>query len=117
MKKSIQSRIIWAENLILSENVTQQNVNDLSRWIGYFQHERAMHLIVLSFVGICDMISVAMLFLESSAATILLMFLFSVLFVFYVVHYYVLENGVQKLYFLMDKMVSLKSKQEISQVS
>ncbi|MDR3346176.1 MAG: hypothetical protein LBS73_03280, partial [Campylobacteraceae bacterium] len=100
-------KIIWAERLSSSKSVSKEDVADIQRWLGYFQHERLIHLLVTMFVALCDMISVVMLLLYSSYATIALSVLLSVLFVFYIIHYYTLENGVQKLYKLTDELIAI----------
>ena len=73
--------------------------------IGFFQHERLIHLLVTLFYGI-----VALIFLFITClwiyfgiiALILLTFL-----VFYIKHYFFLENGVQYMYKQYDKLKEL----------
>jgi len=72
--------------------------------ISFFQHERLIHLLVtmlfavLTFGGICALLITELWYL------VLIDFLFLVLLVPYVVHYFNLENGVQKLYGLYDEL-------------
>ena len=74
--------------------------------IGFFQHERLIHLLVtLAFalmVTACALVTVLTYNLVSCA----LMGLLTALLVPYVVHYYHLENGTQRLYVLYDRMVA-----------
>ncbi|MDR0407963.1 MAG: hypothetical protein LBH45_03485 [Campylobacteraceae bacterium] len=107
MKKEITIKITWAEVLIKKGIVTKKDLDDLKRWISYFQHERLIHLIVTVFVGLLDMISFIMLFLASGYTVFVLNALLSILFIFYIMHYYALENGTQKLYRLLDEMIKL----------
>jgi hypothetical protein len=107
MKKRVANKIIWAEDLVKKGTVTKEDLDSLKCHLSCFQHERLIHLIVTVFVGLADMISVVVMFLTSNYAAFALMALLSILFIFYIVHYYALENGVQKLYFLLDKMMKL----------
>lgn len=72
--------------------------------ISFFQHERLIHLLVtilfaiLTFGGICAFLITDMWYL------LIIDFLFLVLLVPYVIHYFHLENGVQKLYGLYDDL-------------
>lgn len=81
---------------VLSEHLVQ---------IGFFQHERLIHLIVtVVFALMTIMTMLAGLFL-SSVLLIVLMLLFLVLLVPYIMHYYLLENETQKMYGQYDKML------------
>jgi hypothetical protein len=102
MKKEILSRVKWAGGLA---DPTQNDINDLERWIAYFQHERLIHLIVTVFVGLADMISILIIFSAAAYFAVALTVLLTILFVFYIAHYYVLENNTQKLYKLADALL------------
>jgi hypothetical protein len=110
MKKEILNKIHWVENLLKENGATKEDLDNLKRWISYFQHERLIHLIVTVFVGLLDMMSIIILLLISNYATFALTVLMSTLFIFYILHYYTLENGVQKLYKLADKINALSKK-------
>jgi hypothetical protein len=107
MKKRIANKIAWAENLVEKGSAAKEDLDSLKYHIGCFQHERLIHLMVTIFVGLSDMISVIVLFLASNYASFALTTLLSILFIFYIIHYYVLENGTQKLYFLSDEMAKV----------
>ncbi|MDR1912191.1 MAG: hypothetical protein LBQ52_07605 [Helicobacteraceae bacterium] len=106
MKKEILSVILWAQELIDRKEASDKEVERLARWIGYFQHERFVHLITTVFVGLVDMISLIAFLLIPNYYSFTLVAALSVLFVFYILHYYALENGVQKLYKLIDDLTS-----------
>lgn len=77
---------------------------DLLTQIQFFQHERLIHLIVTVTFAILTLLTLfACLFAENVALYILLI-LFLVLLIPYVRHYYILENGVQKLYTYYDRL-------------
>jgi hypothetical protein len=75
--------------------------------IGFLQHERLVHLIVMMFVIIFSLIFLA-LFLFLDIFVFLLVFaLLLVLTIFYIFHYYRLENTVIEWYFVYnDKIIS-----------
>ena len=71
--------------------------------INFFQHERLIHLLVTLFYGLLFIIFCALgivHFMFYPIAIILLIFL-----LFYVVHYFRLENGVQYMYKQYDVML------------
>lgn len=74
--------------------------------IGFFQHERLVHLIVTMTVGVVCVMSILAVFIADAASVqmLVLIGLFLVLLVPYMVHYYNLENGVQELYQQYDKV-------------
>ncbi len=80
----------------LSEHVTQ---------ISFFQHERFIHLHVTLAFALMELMSAVATVLVPQPLMLALMVLFLVLLVPYVVHYYHLENGTQKLYGQYDELV------------
>jgi hypothetical protein len=71
--------------------------------IKFFQHERLIHLLVTLFYALIFLIFMALGFVHYiffSIAAILLVIL-----LFYIVHYFRLENGVQYLYKQYDNML------------
>ncbi|MDR2105013.1 MAG: hypothetical protein LBP51_04580 [Deferribacteraceae bacterium] len=107
MKKEIISKLNWAVALIESKTATEADIEDLQRWISYFQHERLIHLIVTVFVGLADILSVLLLFYTALYPAIALTVLLTILFSFYIAHYYTLENNTQKLYKLLDDLLKI----------
>lgn len=78
------------------------------RWLLYFQHERLIHLIVTVLFGICAIVNTGFLAVKPSIHLLLLEVLIMVLLIPYIFHYYKLENGVQKLYDLVDELEKRK---------
>nr|MBP3598954.1 hypothetical protein [Eubacterium sp.] len=66
--------------------------------IQFFQHERLIHLIVTVLFAILAVMSILANLLIQEWAVLALCLMFFVLLIPYVRHYYILENGVQKLY-------------------
>ena len=72
--------------------------------IGFFQHERLIHLIVtVTFALLTVGSMIACLFVQQLGLYCLTV-LFLILLIPYIRHYYILENGVQKLYALYEEM-------------
>ena len=95
MKRYLDDYIKKCEILIEEDEIDKDTVRDLYRKISFFQHERLIHLIVT----MCTFIFAILFVIMSFNSFILL-----TLGVFYIIHYYHLENGVQYLYVLYDEM-------------
>ena len=82
--------------------------------IAFFAHERLIHLIVTVTFGILTMLSVMAANALDGIGFLLLTVLFLVLLIPYVRHYYLLENGVQKMYQYYDKLAcDFKQREEM----
>ena len=68
--------------------------------------ERLIHLIVTVLFAVITIMSVLCSFMVINLALLLLIVMLLVLLVPYIRHYYILENGVQKLYEYYDKLAS-----------
>lgn len=66
--------------------------------IGFFQHERLIHLIVTVVFALLTLLTLILIEISCSIGYVVLEVLFLVLLFPYIIHYYHLENGVQKLY-------------------
>jgi hypothetical protein len=73
--------------------------------IQFFQHERLIHLIVTVTFALLTVLSIFAFLALIQIGLLLLSGLLLVLLVPYIRHYYILENGVQKLYTYYDKLV------------
>ena len=104
MKKYLQDYIKEIDNLLDSNSKIDDDIikKHLIK-IDFFQHERLIHLLVTLFYGLMAIIFTAfgfLYYLFFVIATIVFIFL-----IFYIVHYFRLENGVQYLYKQYDKML------------
>ena len=102
MKKYLYDYIKEIDSLIKKDKINDKVIENHLIKISFFQHERLIHLLVTLFYAIIFLIFTALgclhyIFLV--IAFILLIFL-----LFYIVHYFNLENGVQYLYKQYDKM-------------
>lgn len=78
-----------------NEELTRE---ELLEWISIFQHERLIHLLVtLFFSGMGIAALIAGVALENLLFLVLFLIIL-VLDIFYIRHYYILENGIQRLY-------------------
>ena len=66
--------------------------------IGFFQHERFIHLVVTVLFAILAVFSVIAFVAIMQISIIVLAGMFFVLLIPYIRHYFILENGVQQLY-------------------
>jgi len=90
-----------------SENKKKELLNELILKIGFFSHERLIHLIVTVTFAILTLLSLLLCYINSSLSSYALLILFLILLIPYIWHYYVLENGVQKLYKEYDRLKEL----------
>ena len=77
--------------------------------IGFIQHERLIHLMVTMTVAFLFVISMLFSLIYQFLIINLVNFLLLVLLVPYIFHYFKLENGVQKLYWI-DKLIEKRVK-------
>jgi hypothetical protein len=103
MKEYLNNYIKEVEDS-LKGKVTKDDLKELNRKIKFFQHERLIHLIVTMSCGVFALLFAILcfhnkLFLYPTIIMIIML-------IFYIFHYYFLENKVQYLYKLYDKMNS-----------
>ncbi|MBR2993399.1 MAG: hypothetical protein IKH82_07120 [Clostridiales bacterium] len=89
------------------EEKTREVLAEFETKISYFQHERLIHLMVTLAFAIFLLFEIFTLFvmpIDFIVAGILLVCLFLGLTIGYVMHYYFLENSVQKMYHMRDEI-------------
>lgn len=98
MKLKLNNYISELEDKIKNNKIDKDLDEEVLTTIGFFQHERFVHLLVTVFVGIsCILFLLGTL--QFGIIGLFLLFLITLLlFIPYIFHYYYLENGVQKLY-------------------
>lgn len=87
---------------VLSGEERRKLMDDLLIQISFFQHERLIHLIVTVLFALMTTATMLGMLLTTQPILIALMVLLLVLLIPYIRHYYILENGVQKLYTYYD---------------
>jgi hypothetical protein len=93
----------------MSDGDLESYRKDLMTQISFFQHERLIHLIVTITFAILTFITLAIGIFGTSMAYIMLFF-FIVLLIPYIKHYFLLENGVEKMYPFYDALVKEEDK-------
>ncbi|MCR5507468.1 MAG: hypothetical protein K6F34_02150 [Lachnospiraceae bacterium] len=84
----------WEE--VLNEHLIQ---------IGFFQHERLIHLIVTVLFALLTFICVGTYIISGAVYVLALIGILLVLLVPYIMHYYLLENETQKMYGQYDEIL------------
>lgn len=99
MKNEIKEYLTYITDIVKSKkNVTEELKQELFIRIGFYQHERLVHLIVTMTFAVMTVLSFVILMLKGGMGALLLSVLFLTLVIPYIYHYYFLENSVQKLY-------------------
>ena len=103
MKKYLFDYIKKIDDLLKEDKKTDESVlNEHLIKIGFFQHERLIHLLVTLFYALIFIVFMGLGFVHYLFFVLALIILIFLL--FYIVHYFRLENGVQYLYIQYDKL-------------
>ena len=106
MKKYLYDYIKEIDELLESnKKINDTIIKDHLIKISFFQHERLIHLLVTLFYTLFFILFIALGFIHPVFFIIAL--ILQVFLLFYIVHYFCLENGVQYLYKQYDKMKSI----------
>lgn len=95
-----------AEQII--QKLIQDKLEEHLVQVGFFQHERLIHLIVTVTFALLEMLAIVLSVISDSLFTLLLPVVILILLIPYIRHYYILENEVQKMYVQYDRMRSLQ---------
>ena len=108
MKREVKDYLSEVEIRLKDEkSIDEKFVSELLIRIGFYQHERLIHLIVTMTFAIMTVLSFAVLVTNYSIQILLLSLLFLGLVIPYIAHYYFLENSVHKLYRLYYKALDI----------
>ncbi len=108
MKKRLKNYLIFIKDINIkdmSEKEKNTFRTEMLVQIGFFQHERLVHLIVMITIAIFTLFSILSCLVWPGILTFLLAGFLMVLLIPYIGHYYILENGVQKLYEYYDMVI------------
>ena len=92
----------------LGQPVTAEQLLSVRTHIGFFQHERLVHELVMILFALLTVGGILFVVVMPEIPVMLLDVLFFALLVPYVKHYYGLENGVQRLYDVYERLEKLK---------
>jgi len=105
LEKRILTYRKFVDELLLHDDVDWEKLKrEHLVQIGFFQHERIVHLIVTVVFAVLTMLAILMSFLltalgtEGGVSWLLVVLVFMILLIPYIRHYYILENEVQKMY-------------------
>ncbi len=107
MGKKLKRYILYIESLVNDPSLIkdfEMLKSELLIEIGFWQHERLIHLLVTVLFSLLLMSMIIVSFFYVSLPSVLLFLLFLALEVPYIRHYYILENGTQKLYRLYEEL-------------
>lgn len=110
MTKQIKDYLEHLRLFLDGEHTREEYAQELSRLhvrIGFFSHERLVHLLVMLGFAIFFLLALFMALTIGGAGLYILAVLFLVLLVPYIKHYYFLENSVQKMYLIYNKLEQL----------
>ena len=92
------------------QEMVQDKLQEHLVQVGFFQHERLIHLIVTVTFALLEMLAIVLSVISYSLFTLLLPVVILILLIPYIRHYYILENEVQKMYVQYDRMLRLQRK-------
>lgn len=104
LKKYIE-KLQNIDYMSLTDDERLRAKEDMLIQIGFFQHERLVHLIVTVTFALLAVVGLIFVCLDGSMGSLALEVLFIILLIPYIRHYYILENGVQRLYEYYDKII------------
>ncbi len=117
MGRKLKSYIFQIQKLLDSSEQIE-NIEDFKKEllveIQFWQHERLIHLMVTILFAILTMSLIIVLFFYASIPMLALLVMFIVLLVPYIRHYYILENGVQKLYIFYEELTRRQKSDSVS---
>lgn len=112
MRKYLMEYLIYIEKRL--ENCKENELNDILKEhlnkIQFMQHERLIHFLVTMLFAFMFFMSLGIFMLTDKISFIPLMVLILCLIVPYVRHYYFLENNVQKMYYIYDRIIEKMGK-------
>ena len=98
------------------DSKTKEVLSEFEKKIEFFQHERLIHLMVTLTFAFFLLFEIFCLFMLPSSflvAGVLLVAIFFGLTIGYVMHYYFLENSVQKMYHMRDEIRAFLNKDKV----
>ena len=114
MKKRILAYLALIDKLLEHPPIAVNYEDEVKKHlvqIGFFMHERLIHLIVTVLFAILA-VGVALFFVAQPTIPILLLFGALMILLVPYMHYYLLENGVQKMYEQYDELLRRSEEQK-----
>ena len=105
MREYLSDYVKEIDKKIEEKNITEKDIENHLIKIEFFQHERLIHLLVTLAYGIFLFLSV--LIFTQIWIFVIVIYIVLIFLLFYVRHYFFLENNVQYLYKQYDKMKNI----------
>lgn len=114
MKKRVLAYLNYIDELLKTDNVNwDEEIKKHLVQIGFFAHERLVHLIVTVLFALMTTVTMIYCNYTGNMISLALTVALLVLLIPYIMHYYLLENSVQRMYEQYDDMMN-KSKKSFS---
>ena len=113
MKKRILAYLDYVDNLLKEEGEDidwNREIEKHLTQIAFFAHDRLVHLIVFCLVAVCTVMCILAFVIKGEIMLLPLIVLLFVLLIPYCMHYYLLENSVQRMYEQYDSMIAKKER-------
>lgn len=111
MKKRVLAYLKYIDELIKTDDADwDEEIKKHLVQIGFFAHERLVHLIVTVLFALMTTVTMLYCNYTSSMIALALTVALLILLIPYIMHYYLLENSVQKMYVQYDEMLNKKDK-------
>ncbi|MCI6988841.1 MAG: hypothetical protein MR902_04630 [Campylobacter sp.] len=106
MKKKLKNLILNLENFRPQTSKEKDEILEfILTQISFFQHERLIHFLVTSLFTLLLFGFFVLFFVSGNLGLGLITLILFVFEIFYIRHYFILENGVQKLYEIYEKIL------------
>jgi ABC-type multidrug transport system fused ATPase/permease subunit len=104
MEERIKNYRKYLEDMVEADDLEamKKAYPDILTQIGFFQHERFVHLLVTVTFALLAMLGLMFFISTELFAALILFLLYMGLLIPYIRHYYILENYTQRLYSLYD---------------
>lgn len=111
MKKRILEYLDYIDGLLESDDGDwDTEIRKHLVQIAFFAHERLVHLIVMVLFALCTVITIIYVNYSGRLIMLALTVALLILLIPYIMHYYLLENSVQRMYRQYDIMLNKKTK-------
>ena len=94
----------YIKTILKKEDINEDIKKDFLEHIQFMQHERLIHLLVTMLFASLLMFGFIIMLIYFSWILVVFTAIIFIVEIFYIFHYYKLENGVQKMYRLYDEL-------------
>ena len=100
----INNYVKFITGRVTNGKLNAEDKNDFLIHIQFIQHERLIHLLVMILFAMLLIFGFIVLLISFSWLMVVFTGIIFIVEIFYIIHYYRLENGVQKMYRLYDEL-------------